>query len=366
MALREIYTISGRVIDAETGKPVAGVLIGHGRTSARGNQGRGNGGNNVNGGNRRNRDNGGDGGNRSVVISSSTDGMSGPEGEFKIQGVSPGSYAVFLAQDQSQGQTDFYSDPVGIEISSLDVSDVEIKLHRGVSINGVVVIDAGNDPQASANSSNIVISAQSRGGRSGIMMMNNANSPVAANGSFRISGLSPGLVNLNVRDMSAPGPFSGLTVLRIERNGADVQSGLRVEPGEQVTGVRVLLSYGRSVIRGVVRVEGGPPIPGARLMVSARRVGANTGGGRMNGGTNAPVDLNGRFQLERLVAGTYEVSAQIMGGNRFNSRSGEQQPQTVNVGTGTVQDIVVPLKIDSTQRNQNGNRPQGRQRGGRP
>src|SRR5262249_23642971 len=179
-----------------------------------------------------NRRNAGNGGNRSVVTSNSTDGTSGAEGEFRIEGLSRGSYAVFVAQDQSIGQADFYSDPVGVEISSNDVSDVEIKLQRGVSISGLAVFEGVNDPRILASLSGIVVSAQSRGGRgsgSGIMMMNNVSSPVEATGSFRVAGLSPGLVNLNVRDSRAQGPFSGLTILRIERNGVDVQSGLRVE-----------------------------------------------------------------------------------------------------------------------------------------
>src|SRR5262249_5373328 len=130
MVLRETYAITGRVVDADTGKPVAGVLIGHGQTTSRGNGGNGVNGGRGNGGNGANRRKAGNGGKRSIVTSNSTDGTSGAEGEFRIEGLSRGSYAVFVAQDQSIGQADFYSDPVGVEISSNDVSDVEIKLQR--------------------------------------------------------------------------------------------------------------------------------------------------------------------------------------------------------------------------------------------
>ncbi|MFN7999795.1 MAG: hypothetical protein U0X75_02125 [Acidobacteriota bacterium] len=68
------------------------------------------------------------------------------------------------------------------------------------------------------------------------------------------------------------------------------------------------VGHGTGVIRGLIRVEGGALTPGMRLDVFARRTDASRGVG---GGMPAQVDAGGRFQIERLVAGTYEVSVQV-------------------------------------------------------
>ncbi len=347
----ETYSISGRVVDAEAGNPVTGVLIGHGRTG-------GSGGNRGGAGNRGNQ------GDRQFVMNGATDGISSAEGGFRIEGLTRGSYAVYVAQDQASGGSEFYSEPVPVEISTQDVSGIEIKLRRASSVSGVVVFENTSD---SALRANLIVSASSRvsGGETGVSMANNAFSQVTANGSFRIAGLSPGLVSLNITDRRAPGPFSGLTILRIERNGSDLRSGLRVESGEQISGIRIVAAYGNSTIRGMVQIEGGTLPQATRLMVSARRIDPNNSvAGR--GNFPAQVDANGRFQIEKLVPGAYELSVQVMGMGRPGSNSGASR-QTINVGTG-VQNVVIPLNVAvlmNQQDNQN-NSGRGRQRGGRP
>lgn len=359
----ETFVVSGRVVDAETGQPVPGVLIGHGRTSNP--QNRGNGGA---------RNNGGNAANRRVLLSNNTDGTTNKDGEFRVEGVTAGDYAVYVAQDQAAGQSDYYSEPVAFTVSSSDVGDLEIKLLRGASIVGQVVFEGASDPQVLAKLVTLTVNASSRGGRggggaSGVNMPTNLSSPVAANGSFRIAGLAPGQVNLNVTEQGGRGPFSGLTILRIERGGANVQSGLRVEAGEQVAGVRIVAAYGTGVIRGLIRVEGGALTPGMRLTVFARRTDASRGVG---GGMPAQV-INGRFQIERLVAGTYEVSVQLPGAGRAGGGQGGRAgtaSQTVTLGNGGVQDVVIPLNLAELQLPPNGQNGQPRQpnrpRGGRP
>lgn len=347
MNSRDSYAISGRVVDAETGSPIAAVLIGHGRTGGAG----------GGGGNR---------GDRQLVTGGNTDGMSNAEGEFRIEGVTPGKYAVYVAQDRAMGQSEFYSDPVPVEVSAQDVSGIEVRLHRGASIIGAIVFENAGDPGALASLPNFVVSASSRGGGRGGGGMNNASSQVAANGGFRIAGLSPGLVNLNVSDRRSPGPGSGLTIMRIERDGADLRAGLRVEPGEQVTGVRIIVAYGNSTLRGVVQVQGGALPPQLRLTVLARRLDASaSAGGR--GSFPAQVEASGRFQIDRLVPGAYEVTVQAMGLGRPGSNSSGAK-QTVNLGSG-VQNVVIPLDLAALVNQQNPNAGAnngGRRRGGRP
>jgi hypothetical protein len=357
MAAVDTYAVAGRVVDAETGNPIGGVLIGHGQIAGRGNPG--------------------DGRARRVVAGGGADGVSNPEGEFRIDGLKKGDYAVYLAQDQAAGQNEFYSEPVGFTVSGQDVSGIEVKLRRAASVNGAVVFEGLTDPSVIANLQNFTVRAQIRGGPvgdSGLSMINSSTSQVSSNGSFRVSGLSPGLVSLNISDRRAPGPFSGLTILRIERNGADLKSGLRVESGEQVTGVRIVVAYGGGVVRGFVKVEGGALTPNMRLMVFARRMDVSrSADGGMGGGMPAQVDSNGRFQIERLVAGTYEISVRMMGGmGRPGPGQGgrsDAATQTIVVGGNSAQDIVIPINLAALTEQQ-GNQPErgrsGRMRGGRP
>jgi hypothetical protein len=359
----ETFAAAGRVVDAATGNPIAGVLIAHNSVRS-----------------------GGRGGQMQAPLQpGSTDGTSGNEGEFRIEGLARGKYSVYVAQDQQNPLTsEYYSEPATFEIATTDVTGLEIRLQRGASINGIVILDGASDANVLAN---IRISAFSRGGGRG----NNAM-PVAPNGTFRVAGLAPGRVSLNVSEANSPGPFSGLQVLRIEKDGAELQSGLEVTQGEQVTGVRIHVAYGTSVIRGVVKVEGGALPQGMRLMVMARRTDGASGGGRGGGMMPVQVDAQGQFQIERLVPGTYEVSAQAMGGGfggggiggGFGGRGGGQpgqqtgqqsgqttrvnpSAQTVVVDNNATQNVILTLNVANLpamtqQGNPTGNRnPQGGQ-----
>jgi hypothetical protein len=373
MASIDTFAAAGRVIEAETGKPIAGVLIAH--STARGGGGRG-------------------GQAPMPQMPGGTDGMSGNEGEFRIEGLARGKYSVYVAQDQQNPLTsEYYSEPATFEIATTDVTGLEIRLQRGASINGIIVLDGATDPNILAN---VRISAFSRGGAGGGGVGGRGGNavPVAPNGLFRVAGLAPGRVSLNVNEANNPGPFSGLQVLRIEKDGAELQADLEVTQGEQVSGVRIHVAYGTSVIRGVVKTEGGALTQGLRLMVMARRTdGAGSGGGRGGGGGMMPaqVDAQGQFQIERLVPGTYEVTAQAMngggpggfGGGGFGGGRGGQQPgqagqqpgqpvqqmrvapvtQTVVVGNNATQNVVLLLNLAAqapvtTQGNQPGNRGQ--------
>ena len=370
MASVETFAAAGRVVEAETGKPISGVLIAH---------------NTV-------RNGGGRGGPAQMPqIPGGTDGMSGTEGEFRIEGLARGNYSVYVAQDaQNPLTSEYYSEPATFEIATTDATGLEIKLQRGASINGLVLLDGATDPNLLANV-RINAAVRSSGGGGGGRGGNPA--PVTPNGMFRVAGLAPGRVSLNVSEANNPVPFSGLQILRIEKDGAELQSGLEVTAGEQVAGVRIFVAYGTSSIRGMVRVEGGTLTQGMRLMVTARRTDSAGGsGGRGSGMMPAQVDAQGQFQIERLVPGTYEVSAQAMGGGfggvggsvggggRGGQQLGQQQPgqqqqpaqqmravpatQTVIVGNNATQSVTLTLNLAAQPTvNSPGNQPDNRQGG---
>ncbi len=336
MAARNTYAIVGRVVDAETGNPLPGVLIGHTKTAnPRANR--------PNANNQNNQNNQGNRANQQIVVEEATDTTSNDAGEFRIEGLTPGSFTVYAARDRATGASEFYSDPVPVELTSTDATGVEIKLVRGATISGSVVFENANDPNAQAALANLLVRASSRsagqgGGRGGGGgLSSDASAQPGPNGLFQVTGLAPGLVTLTLVDRGARG--GGLTLLRIERDGADMQAGLRVEAGQQVAGVRLVAAYGNSSIRGVVRVEGGALPPQLRLTVAARRVDASASV-RDRGGRNVPVDASGRFQLDQLVAGTYELTLQAQGLGRNTIA-----PLTVSVGSGAVQNVAFPLDL---------------------
>jgi len=94
----------------------------------------------------------------------------------------------------------------------------------------------------------------------------------------------------------------------------------------------------------------------------------------------AQVDASGRFQIQQLVAGSYQISVQVMGGGGGfggpGGRGGGGMTQTVTVGNNAVQDVVIPVSLATLQTQiqqqqqragQRGqNQPPNRPRGGRP
>ncbi len=282
------YEAKGKVVDAITGTPVVGVQVAYRQVSR--NQ-RGGGGMPMNSSNER----------------------TNLDGEFLITGIEKGSYQISVQGDQN---TDYYSEQVAFEVADADAANIEIKASRGATINGSVVIE-GAETQAALASAGLGVMAMTRtagrgGGGGGPQMGRNNMSDVSANGAFQVKGLQPGKVSIQITNSSADSRYS---IVRVEREGADVSSGIDVASGEQVNNVRVVVAVGNGVIRGQINVVGGTLPAGTTLRVSASKTSSgSTAGGRGMGGGGAQVDQNGRFVIEGLVSGQYTVTAMALPG----------------------------------------------------
>jgi hypothetical protein len=287
------YAVTGRAVDAETGEPVTIIPINVGRAIG-----------------------GGRGGAPTMAPGASTSsGVTNTKGEFRVTGLLPGHYAISVnAPGSDDTASDFYNDPVSFDINGDDAGGVEVKVHRGASVAGYVIIDGSNDPAVIAQLSQLIVSAVSRagqgqGGRGGggggasSGSGRQGLSQVNPDGSFRISGLAPGTVRLNLNGFGGPGGAGGFTLMRIERNGAAITGDMPLASGEVVTGVRIIVGYGTGVIQGNVTVAGTLPA-GTRMMLTARRTDSAT---PSNQNRPAQVDGNGNFRIEGLVSGTYEL-----------------------------------------------------------
>ena len=331
------YAVTGRVVDAENKQPVFGVSVNVGRERGQGQAG--------------------------------ASGGANADGEFRITGLTPGRYSAsvrssgFPAADTS---SDFYSEPVSFEIGSDNVTGVEIKVHRGASIAGVVVVEGANDPSVAARLSQLMISANSRGGSSqqtqgpagrGGMGGRQNFAQVGPNGAFRIGGIAPGRVRLNVNGFGGAWGGNGFSLVRIERDGAVINGEFNVASGEQVTGIRVVFGYGTGVIQGRVALTGGALPAGMRLVVSVRPLNS--------AGQNRPaqVDASGQFRVEGLLPGSYEVRlnalAALAGGGGLGAGRGAGRGaapnrsqikipdvrQTVNVVNGSSSGVTLTLDL---------------------
>ncbi|MBO0724722.1 MAG: carboxypeptidase regulatory-like domain-containing protein [Blastocatellia bacterium] len=282
------YAVTGRVVDADSGQPAPNLPVNIVPLLGRG-----------------------------AAIGGVIGSVANADGAFRVTGLAAGSYQASAGSSGFPGgdpsaSSDFYSDPVSFEISGGDVTGVEIKVHQGASIAGVVVIDGGADPSIAAQLSRLTISASSRGGQQsqaqgqaggGGMGGRQNFAQVGSDGAFRITGIAPGRVRLNINGFGGGfGGGPGFSISRIERDGAVVTGGFNVASGEQVTGVRVYVVYSAGVIQGRVVVTGGTLPAGTRLTVSVRSLDS--------GGRNRPamVDSSGQFRVEGLAPGNYEVS----------------------------------------------------------
>jgi len=268
---KQTQDVYGRVVDAGSGQPVAGVEVGLGGVTRDG------------------RYSGG---------YSGSGARSGPNGEFRMFGVLPGKYAIIARPDEQSGGG-FISDPVIVDIGEDTVTGVEVRVRQGASISGVVVIEGTNDPKIQAKLSLVGLSAFVRSTGQGPSVPSRGFARVNADGSFRMSGLQSGKVAIS---MGGSPDMRGLAIARIERNGAPAPEGIEVDAGEQVTGVRVVLVYGTLAIRGEFRIVGGALPAGYRFFASARRVDQPA-----QNQPGAEIDARGQFVIENLPPGEYEI-----------------------------------------------------------
>ena len=305
---KKTYDVFGRVVNADTGQPIAGVRMSIGSLM--------------------------DGGKRIGAVGSFGN-QTDAQGEFHIPGVLPGKYAAFASPEQDG---DLYSEPVLFEIGDEDVTGLVVRMRRGGSISGVAVIEGTNDPAILSKLSQIEVYANVRSEELSSPSGSRAN--IGPDGGFALRGVNPGMARLNIYNRSETPRFS---ILRIERDGAALREGVQINPGEQVTGVRIVVGPGTNTLRGQLRITGGSLPEDAILVVNAYRAGTEIVNGR-----SRQVEAGGRFVIEGLTPGEYELklSAYFLSGStpetgklteRLNKRaqavtvSGNQETQVTFV-----------------------------------
>jgi protocatechuate 3,4-dioxygenase beta subunit len=264
---KQTCAVSGRVVNAETGRPVAGVEIALGPRSDDG---------------------------RYYGWAGLYSARSSANGEFQLKGITPGKYGVF---PRGGGDNEFFGEPAPCDLSEGDANGVEIKVRRGGSISGFVVIEGTSDPMALQKLPQLSLYVSVRPDQPPAPRMDNPK--VNADGSFYIRGLPP--CNVDIQYNRRP-ENHGLALARIELNGAPVRDGIKVGAGEHVTEVRVVLTYRTFALRGEVKFSGGALPAGQRLYAYVKRTDQQT-----SFSTGAEVDPRGQFVVDELAPSEYEV-----------------------------------------------------------
>ena len=296
------YSVSGRVFEARTRRPLSGVRFGYvaladdGKPDQRGSR-------------------------------ALTDGLSTEAGEFRIEGLLPGRYAAWGVMLPTDNAANLYSDPINFEIKDADVRGVEIKIRRGASISGQAVFEGKPDASIVAKLTELFVAADVTPRVVEGLRTDFIPPKIAADGTFHIGGLRAGTAKLAV---AARGDRS-ISLVRIERNGVVVPA-IDLQEGEDVTGVRLILVSSTGSVRGQVSIEDGK-LPAGLFVIGQRDDLKIT--------WTAEVDERGYFMRDGLPAGEYELT--LLQRNTSGNAGTELLKQTVTVNSDSQSQVTLTL-----------------------
>ena len=267
------HKATGKVIDAVSGMPVPMIMIASGTLNEHGDMG----------------------GYTMGGIFSNADG------EFTLSGLTTGKYrAIAMKSDDS---SDYQGNSVLFEMKDEDVNYLELKLEKGATITGVVRLEEGSPQNPKSNLSTLRFSSISTDPTVDAKdWFSNlpSTSGVDVAGNFKFKAVHKGKVKFTIEGDTK----KEFSIVRLERDGSPLTEGLEVKSGDEISGIRIILTQGSATIRGEIKVEGGTLPEDVNLRVKAMRV--NSAGDERY---SSP-DARGKFSLEGLTAGSYELSVE--------------------------------------------------------
>lgn len=265
------HTVTVRVLEAETERPVPDLRVGYGIVQG-----------------------------RSSFISPSGGIISTTDsrGEMRFEGVLPGRYAAFLYGRGEGRDSDYYAEPQPFEVGEGTETRLKIVARRGLQVSGNVVLEGVTDAALLARAKKLRLYLSQQGSAQQLRSPYSNGATVATDLSFRMSGIEPSQYRLY---LSNNNESRGFALARVEHNGAVL--GEKFEINEALSGLRVVLKYGDARIVGQIQVTGGVLPPETRIQVLVFTSGSTS--------TNAYAnpDAQGRFMVEHLVPGVYELRA---------------------------------------------------------
>ena len=268
LSLRQTtYSVSGKIIDGETGKPIPNARYGVTKIEEHGSTG------------------------TSGTVTNAL-------GEFRIDELMPGKYMVTLERNPNDS---FFAESVRFDVSDHDVTDLVIKTSSGASVSGWVVFESMDQKTARQKFGELMIMVHLPTKERFVEGRSGPPVTVGVDGSFTLGGLAAGEAHFMLFSQMAAGNARKFEVARIEREGVVQQGNLEIKEREQVTGVRLIFNARTGTLQGIVKLENGQ-MDSSRIFVSVTKSGERSGQGTM-------LDARGRFRMTGLAAGTYEITA---------------------------------------------------------
>jgi Carboxypeptidase regulatory-like domain len=294
------YSVRGRIIDGDSGRPVANVSYGI-IVSLTPNQ-------------------------RSGLSDGS---VSNSNGEFQWRNLRPGKYSVYV---NVPSDSDWRADEAPFEVTDRDVTGLVIKTKKATTVSGAIILEGKDDKSVLAKLSGARLSA--RIDSEDKTTTSSASTGILPDGSFRFSVLLAGVATFGIE-------ARGFELVRVERNGVVQPAGITIRDREQISGLRLIVHYGDASVRGVLKLPNDAPLPNAKFFVSLKRIGEPVTQFDQSGSNRSTeVDARGQFILEGLLPGTYEVMAQ----SYFPVGQILRGIQQVTVTDGEVVNITVTLQ----------------------
>ncbi len=302
------YSVRGRLIDGDTGQPIANVSYGITvRLSP-------------------------------TESSGMSDGsVTNSNGEFKWDNLRPGKYAAYA---YPPADSDWRAEEVPFEVNDHNVTGLVIKTIKATIVSGIVILEGNDDKSVLAKLSSAWVSARIEPENK--MGSASSTTGITPDGTFRFNGLIAGLATLGVGG-------KGFELVRVERNGVVQPAGIPIRDREQITGLRLIVHYGNASIRGLLKLSNdAPPPPNMKFFVSLKRIDEPVRQFDQPGSSRSvEVDSRGQFVADGLMPGTYEVSAQSFAPNEPRSQllNGKQQVTVTDGGVVNITMTLQPLSL---------------------
>ena len=269
------YSVSGRIIDAESRKPMGDCEINIGHIYGTG---------------------------KSGGMSESGVSRTVSDGSFKVFGLLPGRFMIGAAGECGR---DKYTRMIDFDVSETDVTGLEIEALRGTSLKGRVVIKDESSPEAVQKLAMIRLTSTMATPDRGNNGYDQRETGVRKDGSFIIRGLAPGRAVISLAASPLAQEFS---IVKIDHPNAKEQGSIDIGPDEAIAGLQVVLRYNSSVVQGRVEFDGGKLSPDVMIMAD---ISCHCDGDRF--GLQTPVDPNGSFVFKSLPPGTHTVHLTLFG-----------------------------------------------------
>ena len=336
-ALAKTYTVSGQIIDAETGQSVADLMRGSiimrpnglptmamlvcdsEKLDAQG-----------------------------QFIGYDSNGLpcqADGRGNFEIKNLAPGRYRLRVVSDLRRET--WYANPLYFEVTERDVTGLEMKCYRGATISGLLTIEgeAWNDDDWGGMYLEATVITSEAGAHPAVQ------SRTTPGHHFEIRGLPPGRVTIRFVNSR----WTQYSLQRVEYNGTPVRNliepgadgqltgGIEVKAGENISGVDVFIIPSSGRLQGQVQIVGGTLPEGLRLWVQCRRINSQSGFA-----AQAEVDALGHFVIQKLSAGDYELqldAPSLTAADPLTRPQLQAIKQTVSVQNEAVSNVTLTLHL---------------------